>query len=191
MNSELKLYHLFIRPGYHLHEDHWNRTSLANWRDEYMKSPALRPGIDRQLRKALAWRWPKEGANLTQKHRDWLSWLPDLSRLVLALGVMQLSCPDYLLLAEYRNALMPHLDTQTLNQLAGIWQGPARQPAFAPEGLLNGALEMGIRLFSHQNEQDWVWNMVRHTLPAGSEGEMPDVSAESVYRQMHRLRKFI
>nr|WP_249428051.1 type III secretion system domain-containing protein [Enterobacter asburiae] len=182
---------MFIRPGYHLHEDHWKRTSLVNWRDEYMKSPALRPCIDRQLRKALAWRWPKEGASLTQKHRDWLSWLPDLPRLVLALGVMQLSCPDYLLLAKYRNVLMPHLDTQTLNQLAGIWQGTPQQPAYAPEDLLKGALQMGIRLFSHQNEQDWVWNMVRHTLPSGSEGEVSDVSAEYVYKQMHRLRKFI
>ncbi len=191
MNSEVKLYHLFIRPGYHLHEERWRQTALAGWREEYMNSPALRPGIDRELRKALAWRWPKEGAKLTQKHRDWLCWLPELPRLIMALGLMHLSCPDYVLLGEYRKALEPALGMQALNQLAGLWQGKGGQPDLTPDALPYGALQVGMRLFAHQNEQDWVWKMIWHTLPAGQEGESPDVSSESVYRQMHRLRRFI
>lgn len=191
MKSEIRLYHLFIRPGYHLHEEHWRQTSLADWRDDYMHSPALRPAIDRQLRKTLAWRWPTEGAKLTQKHRDWLSWLPDMPRLILALGLVHLSCPDYVLLGEYRKALEPSLGVQALNQLAGLWQGEGHQPELTPDELMPGALQMGMRLFALQNEQDWVWNMIWHTLPSVPEGEVPDLSTEVVYRQMHRLRRFI
>lgn len=196
MKSEVKLYHLFIRPGYHLHRDHWEQTPLANWREDYMALPALRPVIDRQLRKFLAWRWPKEGANLTQKHRDWLLWLPDMPQLMTALGLAHLSCPDYLLLGEYRKTLEPLLSAQALNQLLGLWQGDVQKPELSPQALPTQAMHTGMRLFAHENQSDWVWKMIWHTLPLEQEGFTTGMSPEtvykqSVYKQMHRLKRFI
>ncbi|MBF0035737.1 hypothetical protein HAX39_24555 [Citrobacter freundii] len=191
MNHTVTLYHLFIRPGYHLHQDHWQLTSLADWREDYLARPGMRPVIDRQLRKMLAWRWPAEGGHLTHKQREWMSWLPELPRLLTALGLVHLACPEYLLRKDYRDSLASVLCPQTLNQLLGLWQAQSCPPVMMPDVLADGALRTGMRLFAQGNRTDWVWNMIWHTLPSDCGDTISSLSPERVHVHMQRLMRFI
>ncbi|MFS9381045.1 type III secretion system domain-containing protein [Citrobacter sp. ANG330] len=190
----VSLYRLFMRPGGYIHEQHWHLSGLANWREDYLAHPALRPEIDRQLRTRLGWSWPGQGS-LTSLQRQWVRWLPKLPMIVIALGLLELNCSDYFMLGHYRRPLIGLLGEVTFNQIFALWQGGDDEPAVEPDRLSDVAYKTGTQLFSLLTKDDWVGRLIMPVLPC-VDTHAGDVSPEQadldkLQSKIGRIARFI
>lgn len=134
------------QPGHWMHEDWWRQLGLAPWRSVYRSRAACRPSIDRLILQHRGSAWASLPARLDDGQRAMLALEPRLPRLIVALGVVALNCPDHLLLKDRRLALEPYLDERHCDQLLALHRDwSCTEQALPAEALSQVALHAGTR----------------------------------------------
>lgn len=154
------------QPGHWMHEDWWPHLGLVPWRSVYRSRAACRPSIDRLILQHRGIAWTSLPARLDARQRAMFALEPRLPRLIVALGVVALNCPDHLLLKDSRLALEPYLDERRCDQLLALrrdWSGT--EQALPAEALSQAALHAGTRWWLRDVEPDPLSYLLTLRLP--------------------------
>lgn len=161
------------QPGHWMHEDWWQHLGLGAWRSVYRSRAACRPSIDRLILQHRCIAWTALPARLDARQRALLALEPRLPRLIIALGVVALNCPDHMLLKDSRLALEPYLDEGRCNQLLALhrdWSCSVQ--ALPAEDLSQAALHAGTRWWLRDAEPTPLNDLLTLRLPPVAEGPL-------------------
>ncbi|MBB6155186.1 hypothetical protein HDC30_002409 [Pseudomonas sp. JAI115] len=138
------LHRLAYSPGSWMNDAWWAYLELDTWQHCYQRYAACRPAINRLIHQRRGPDWRPLPATLTLEQQSVLELEPRFVRLVTALGLVALNCPEHLLLKAHRQALMPVLDAPDCTQLLALHPDWNRTALALPvEGLALGALQAG------------------------------------------------
>lgn len=184
-----RLHLLAWQPGADLHADWWGRLGLASWQADYLRHPACRQAIDREIvaRRGFPHE-PLPGA-LDAKQTALLVLEPQLPRLLVALGLIVLDCPDYLLLGAYRRVLAIPLGHRACDQLLALpqaWRGGGAR--LAAEALVAGAAAAGAAWWARDQHGCPVRRALAGLFPLG---EGPDPPPEPAADCLLRVERFL
>ncbi len=182
------LHRLAWQPGADMHADWWQRLELARWRHDYQRHPACRAAIDREIvvRRGFPDR-PLPGV-LDGRQSALLTLVPRLPGLVVALGLIALDCPDYLLMGAYRRALAAHLGSRACDQLLALhrpWRGERTLPATA--ALVSGAAAAGAHWWARDGQGCPARMALALLLPAGDGPAPPMATAADCLLRVERF----
>ncbi|AUH50662.1 hypothetical protein CXB49_07530 [Chromobacterium sp. ATCC 53434] len=147
-----RLHQLAWRAGAWMDDGWWHELGLSPWRQSYLQHPACRPALDRLIAQRRGFPQTPLPATLTAQQQAMLALEPRLPRLLAALGLLAMACPDYLLLGRYRRPLAASLGERACDQLLalGVFAAP-RPPDLAPEQVAAAALDLGTRWWRSGN----------------------------------------
>ncbi|KML17784.1 hypothetical protein VL10_24105 [Leclercia adecarboxylata] len=187
-------FQLLWQPGLRLHEHWWIRLDLSHWEKNY---PLLSPKGQRELDRLICHRrqFPLASNNLPlSNHSALQSALIRADRrmpvLLLALGLLLLECPDYLLWRPYREVLSSHLSHVQLEQLQILWRRGRRSPQLSPADLIQGAQMTGLTALSLELQNEPVWQAISYSLPVADDclsASALTVSAEQIFMRLERF----
>lgn len=141
-DPQRRLNALWWQPGAWMAPAWWPQLALSAWQDLYPVRPRLRPAIDRLIATRLGHHGAPPAADALSMVL--LADTPRAQQWCLALGLWALQCPDYLLLARFRQTLSPPLSPTQVTQLACLFPVDAqRTPTVQPEALPALALAAG------------------------------------------------
>lgn len=164
------LHHLAYTPGTWMNDAWWEHLGLASWQATYHRFAACCPAIDRLIRQRRALNWTTQPSRLTPQQRALLTLEPRFIRLITALGLVALNCPDHLLMKAHRQALAPLLDQYHCNQLLGLHQSWNNAEKSMPaDTLALAALQAGGQWWQRDAIPCPVTDLLRLHLPPTSE----------------------
>lgn len=155
-NSIQRLHQLAWQPGTWMHDDWWKKLDLSTWQESYRRYPACRASIDQLITKRRAFPRTALPGTLNAQQEAILKLEPRFTRLITALGIVALNCPDFLIMRPYREALARHLGNNACDQLLVLhstWQTSSN--GVSADALAATAFIEGVR---------W-WQRDTHTCP--------------------------
>ncbi|MCT4700520.1 hypothetical protein MUA02_01180 [Enterobacteriaceae bacterium H20N1] len=166
----LRVFQLWWQPGEQMHGDWWQRLELYGWQAKYTQlSLGARRELDRLICQRRAFPKPMDSAEfaeLSPLQQALLRAGQRMPMLLLAMGLLLLDCPDYLLWRPYRETLSCWLSEAQLEQLQVLWRNGQLSPQLPPELLVHEAQMSAQAALDRLLWADPVWQAVRYTLPA-------------------------
>lgn len=185
-----RLYQLACTPGTWMNDAWWTHLGLSSWQDSYRRFAACRPAINRLIRQRRALSWTTLPGSLTPPQRALLDLEPRFLRLITALGLIGLNCPDHLLLKAHRQALMPLLEPHHCNQILGLHQDWSNaETAIATDALVNAALQTGAQWWLRDATPCPVTDVLKLHLPPASEVTVSQ--ADNALHWLIKLGRFL
>lgn len=171
-----RLHQLAWQPGQWMDSDWWQTLSLQPWQESYQRHPVLRPALDALIVSRRGFPLQALPASLTPFQEQLLALESRLPRLCMALGLLALSCPDYLLMGDYRRQLSSVLGTHGCDLLLALGGFPDQQsPTLVPEELAASALARGVAWLRHSAGDCVACQTLVITLPPEPELAVPEL----------------
>ncbi|OHX19163.1 type III secretion system domain-containing protein [Chromobacterium sphagni] len=191
ISAELqRLHQLAWRAGTWMDQGWWHELDLSPWQQSYQHHPVCRPALDRLIAKRRNFPKTPMPASLTPRQQAMLALEPRLPRLLTALGLLAMECPDYLLLGSYRRPLAACLGERGCDQLLALstFSSP-RQPDLAPEQVAAAALDLGTRWWRSADPNCPVQASLSILLPPGPAEPMPVIG--DAMQWLMRIGRFL
>lgn len=192
--SGLRFFRLLRQPGLQMHGDWWLRLGLQDWQDKYTQ---LSPGSRRELDRLICRRrgYPVSQGNaisseFTLMQEALLRAESRMPMLLLAMGLLLLECPDYLLWRPYRKVLSSWLSETQIERLQVLWRNGQKTPQIKPEQLVLSAQNRAQVALELVLREDPVWQALRYTLPVVDtphSAALPTTSAEKMFMRLERF----
>lgn len=194
ITAELTVAQWFLSPGKTMHPSWWQKLGLSAWQAPYLHTPSLARHIDMHICRRVD--MPESivlPALFSETQKLMFACAKRLPRLIVALGLLLLGCPDYLLRREYRQQLETVLDEMSINQLWMLWRGQLQEPGIAAEQLIEVAWDYGYHNLAELQQDDPLWSTLRLQLPVAKDNFQPDVmfAADVVWSEFRRLERFL
>ena len=194
VTAELTVAQWFLSPGKTLHTSWWHKLGLSTWMALYQSTPSLARHIDLYIRHAM--NMPElivTPSSFSDIQKSMFTSVKRLPKLIVALGLLLLECPDYLLRREYRQQLETVLDEMSINQLWMLWRGQKREPNINAQDLIDAAWDCGYYSLAELQKNDPLWCALRLQLPAPKELSQDKLTpaTEVVWSEFRRLERFL
>lgn len=178
------------QPGHWMHEDWWPHLGLAPWRSVYRSLATCRPSIDRLILQHRGVAWTSLPARLDAEQRAMFALEPRLPRLIVALGVVALNCPDHLLFKDNRLALEPYLSERSCDQLLALHRGwSGNEHALPAETLSRAALHAGTRWWLRDVEPAPLSDLLTLRLPPVTDAALSN--RDNAVQWLTRVGRFL
>ncbi|KQN46471.1 hypothetical protein ASE93_14475 [Serratia sp. Leaf50] len=185
-----RLHQLAWQGGKWMDDGWWTSLSLAAWQNSYQQHPRIRPLLDRLIAARRRFPLSQLPAALTLEQQKLLQLTDRLPRLCTALGLLAISCPDYLMMGSYRRVLSETLGARGCDQLLALGAFTSPQPAsLSPEDLVDHAQETGSAWLRTAADHCEVCNALQFLLTPGSCETVPTLGSPVPW--LLRIGRFI
>ena len=195
VTDTLQLAQWFLSPGKTMHASWWEELSLTSWASVYGTNNILTRQIDALIiHRGHLPAFPATLNGMTERGQvlSRLSW--KLPYFILALGVLLLECPDYLIRREYRTPLAEQLGEEQVQLLWMLWRGGEKNPALSADELVLYAHQLGYQAVELCFATDPVWQVLRLHLPVPPPEEHEvhmTFDKEAIFSELQRLERFL
>ncbi|MCC3703340.1 hypothetical protein LLS47_02265 [Rouxiella badensis] len=185
-----RLHQLAWQAGAWMDEGWWQSLSLADWQKSYQQYPRTRPQLDRLIAARRGFPQSALPSTLTPEQLKLLKLEDRLPGLCTALGLLAISCPDYLMIGHYRRVLSDILGSRGCDQLLALGEFSSPRPAsLSPETLVEQAQETGTAWWRSASEHCEVCNAMQIILPPGVSEVVPTLGSPIPW--LLRIGRFI
>ncbi|KLU21532.1 hypothetical protein EOS_35550 [Caballeronia mineralivorans PML1(12)] len=179
-------------PGESMEAAWWSHLDLGEWQDEYIREPSCRSALDAAIVRRRGFPVKPLPAELTDVQRRLMALERRLHRMIIALGLVALDAPAYLVLGEYRRALKPWLDDAAMNQLLvlHVRRRVACEEEIVASDFITRARSTGQAWLDNELADCPVWRALEIRLPPGPEKRV-EVPAGDALSTLVKLSRFL
>lgn len=189
--EQQRLHELVWRPDKWMHASWWRAFELSQWQQVYQQSPSCQGAIDNMILRRKDLSFSPILKQLEPRQYQILALETRLMKLFLAMGILVLACPDYLVLRRYRCRLTDIFGEQGCEQLLAIgtfYHSPS-QVIYSEEDFIEKAQGIGLSWWYAEKTDCVVYHALKTTFPNYPPQEAPRLG--SIFPWLLRIGRFL
>lgn len=189
--EQQRLHDLFWRPGQWMHPSWWEQLELSQWQLVYQQSVACRPLIDQIIIQRKGLPMSPIPRDLDAYQCQFLALETQLMKLFIAMGLLVLASPDYLLFGHYRRHLVEIFGERGCEQLLaiGVFQNSSSQCLYSEDDFIMKAQEIGLSWWYSEKNNCIVYQALGTLFPIQPAKEVPHLG--SIIPWLLRVGRFL
>ncbi|MDA6076752.1 hypothetical protein O0544_10130 [Edwardsiella anguillarum] len=90
-----------------------------------------------------------------------------LDIIMVCVALLDIRCPDYLFISQYREKIKYFIGEQNLTQLTFYWKNGQSEPNTSPEDIIKHLTRYGVTIFETLFPDDLAWKIAKYYFPKG------------------------